>query len=73
MLKCSLYLPNVVCTAADVHIWVLGIFNRKSIARAFIIALPAAISLWEIEPLLSNRDANILIVKFGAIELEEID
>ena len=73
MLKGPLNFLYVVCAASDINVGVLGVLHGQSIARAVIVAFPTTLALQEVLSALSDRYADVFVVKLRAVELQEVD
>ena len=73
MLESTLHSLNVVRAATNVNLGVLRVLDRKSIARALVLTLPASRALLKVLTALSNGQADILVVELRAVKLQEVN
>jgi hypothetical protein len=73
VLESSLHFSDVVSTLANINFTVLGVFNAKSKALPFVtVRFPTARSFLKIVAILSDGDADVLVIEQGSIKLKEV-
>lgn len=74
MLECPLDLLYGEGRSPDIHFWVLRVLDREPKASFLVLAVgPAALLLAKVGALLSDGDADALVIEYRAVELEELD
>lgn len=74
MLECTLHFFYCEGRSADIHFWLLGIFDREAEASFLVLQIgPAALLLAEIRALFSDRYADALIIEHHSIEIEKLN